>query len=365
MGLRFRKSVTIAPGVRLNFGGKSSSISVGKKGCRFSINTKGKKTVSLGIPGTGVYYSKSFGGSKKKRSYKSDSYSKMDEIKEKLGMGDKLNEEERSALLVEEYENQVELIKGVHKECEEEIVWDEVKFSSEPFDKNGPGPNELQAQQEYDSYEPGLFKKLFGDEKKQELFKAIEAARLEDQEEYEAWEASLKFSDDVLKGDIDAYYEVIEEANPFEDLVDFGSGFEFGTDDPKVMEIEFSVKSDSVVPKKSKSLTKTGKVSEKALSKTAYFDLIQDYVCSCSIRLAREIFALLPVDTVIVHADDSVVNTATGRDEDNTILSVKFTRSGFERVNFDRIDPSDFVSSFEHNMGFKKTAGFTAVDRLI
>ena len=59
MGLRFRKSFKIAPGVRLNVGRKSAGISLGTKGARVSINTKGRKTTTVGIPGTGVSYSSS------------------------------------------------------------------------------------------------------------------------------------------------------------------------------------------------------------------------------------------------------------------------------------------------------------------
>lgn len=67
MGFRFRKSVKIAPGVRLNFGKKSTSVSLGGKGARFTINNKGKRTASFGIPGTGLYYTESVGGTKKRK----------------------------------------------------------------------------------------------------------------------------------------------------------------------------------------------------------------------------------------------------------------------------------------------------------
>ncbi len=59
MGLRFRKSFKIAPGVKLNVGRKSAGISLGTKGARVSINTKGRKTTTVGIPGTGLSYSSS------------------------------------------------------------------------------------------------------------------------------------------------------------------------------------------------------------------------------------------------------------------------------------------------------------------
>ena len=56
MGLRFRKSVKIAPGVRLNIGKKSVGISAGVKGARVSVNSSGRVTKSVGIPGTGLSY---------------------------------------------------------------------------------------------------------------------------------------------------------------------------------------------------------------------------------------------------------------------------------------------------------------------
>lgn len=58
MGLRFRKSVKIAPGVRLNISKKSVGISAGVKGYRKSINSSGRVTTSIVVPGTGVSYVK-------------------------------------------------------------------------------------------------------------------------------------------------------------------------------------------------------------------------------------------------------------------------------------------------------------------
>ena len=58
MGLKFRKSVKIAPGVRLNVSKKSASVSVGGKGFHKTFSTTGKTTTTVGIPGTGLSYSK-------------------------------------------------------------------------------------------------------------------------------------------------------------------------------------------------------------------------------------------------------------------------------------------------------------------
>lgn len=77
MGLRFRKSVTLGKGVKLNFGKSGMSVSVGGKGYRKTINTKGQVTTSMGIPGTGIYYTdtKKIGGSKQSSSRKNTSIS--------------------------------------------------------------------------------------------------------------------------------------------------------------------------------------------------------------------------------------------------------------------------------------------------
>lgn len=71
MGFRFRKSFKIAPGVRVNFGKKSTSVSVGGKGFRKTYSSSGRTTTSIGIPGTGLSYSTSTGSSKRGSSKRS------------------------------------------------------------------------------------------------------------------------------------------------------------------------------------------------------------------------------------------------------------------------------------------------------
>ena len=57
MGFKFRKSIKIAPGVKLNLNKKSTGITFGGKGFHYTMNSKGKRTTSVGIPGTGLSYS--------------------------------------------------------------------------------------------------------------------------------------------------------------------------------------------------------------------------------------------------------------------------------------------------------------------
>ena len=68
MGLRFRKSFKIAPGVKLNLNKKSTSVTFGGKGFHHTISSTGKKTTTVGVPGTGISYSKTSGRNRGKAS---------------------------------------------------------------------------------------------------------------------------------------------------------------------------------------------------------------------------------------------------------------------------------------------------------
>lgn len=291
MGLNFRKSISLLPGVKLNLNKKSAGLSFGVKGARYSINTNGQRRATVGIPGTGISYTKTFGDKKKS--------AKTDRAKKK--------ELEKNQEVVQDYNEQVGEIIGIHRVGVDAIDWNRVET---------------------------IPRKLSGLQTR------------------------------VLEGDIDAYYEVIEEVEPFAELVDFGSEFELGTENPHLMVAEFNIKEEDVIPDTMVTLTEAGNVSEKKMTKTAYYEMMQDYVCSVMIRIARDMFALLPVDKVIVHAVDNALNTATGNQEEVTYVSVIFDRATFNKINLDAIDPSDSLSNFEYNMKFGKTTGFKPVVKL-
>ena len=55
MAIRFRRSIKIAPGLKLNIGKKGMSVSTGIRGARLIVGTS-RTTTSVGIPGTGFGY---------------------------------------------------------------------------------------------------------------------------------------------------------------------------------------------------------------------------------------------------------------------------------------------------------------------
>ena len=55
MGFRFRKTIKLLPGLRLNLSKSGVSASVGKAGATVNISDKGVRG-TVGLPGTGISY---------------------------------------------------------------------------------------------------------------------------------------------------------------------------------------------------------------------------------------------------------------------------------------------------------------------
>lgn len=327
------------------------------------MNSRTGARTTAGIPGTGISYTTTG------RSYNSSAYSRNRELKRLEKEQAKLEELQRNKLIVDLYENRIEMIKSIHKECDKKIDWIKVESTKPPYkpEKGEKGLNELNAITKLEAYKPSFIDKLFRRTEKriEGLNFCIEAAKKEDEKEYNYWKDMVEVAKKINCGDVQVYLDVIDEFKPLDDLVEFGSGFEFFIEEPTLLEVDFDVNTERVIPQESKSLTKTGKASTKKMTKTAYFDLQQDYVCSCTLRIARDMFALLPLNYVVVNALENRLDTSTGKSEKDVIVSVIIDRERLESLNMNLIDPSDSMQNFNCNMSFKKTSGLGKVNRIM
>ena len=112
MGLRFRKSIKIAPGVKLNIGSKSVGVSLGGKYAGISLNSRTGAQVRASAPGTGLSYTKKIGGKKKTSGKKS----KKEEIEEQEVVAKEIPAPE-----TEERDFEAELRAEVEAELREEM----------------------------------------------------------------------------------------------------------------------------------------------------------------------------------------------------------------------------------------------------
>jgi Protein of unknown function (DUF4236) len=60
--LRARRSIKLGPGVKLNLNKRSMGLTVGGRGAHYSVNTRGTRTKTVGIPGSGLSYIDRKGG---------------------------------------------------------------------------------------------------------------------------------------------------------------------------------------------------------------------------------------------------------------------------------------------------------------
>lgn len=68
MGLNFRKSIRVGKYFKINISKSGIGYSAGVKGARVTVGAKGRTTATIGVPGTGISYTQTIGGKRKKNS---------------------------------------------------------------------------------------------------------------------------------------------------------------------------------------------------------------------------------------------------------------------------------------------------------
>lgn len=269
----------------------------------------------------------------------------------------KFSELERVRLEVDAYENELEILLSIHKEQGEVWDWKALAASLPPPCPRRLSTHELQARQTAIVAPPQL---------KDSSLKAVDDARAQDEQELEeavrTYDARLvehvhtvRLAHRIVSGDMEAYGEAIGQLNPFTEIFQLGSSVHFTIHTPKLIECNMMVNAFHVIPAETKSLTAAGKLTVKAMPRAHFHEVYQDYVCGCVLRVAREVFALLPVEVVLVTATVDGINSATGQSEESPVLSVAIPQAALAQLDFDRLDPSDTVESFLHRGDFKAT----------
>ncbi|WP_277699318.1 hypothetical protein [Pseudomonas sp. REST10] len=209
----------------------------------------------------------------------------------------------------------------------------------------------------------GRFKQLVEAAKEQDKKDNVQSEN-QWQTDYQEWSSEVELAERVLNSNPSAKLEAIKKLDRFSDISELGSELQFSIGDTGIIECSISVHGRKAIPNETKSLLQSGKLSVKKMPVSKFNELEQDYVCSCVLRVANELFSSLPETMVIITAEDLLLNTSTGHMEKAPILSVAISRDTLYQFNLYNIDPSDAMANFVHSMTFKKTAGFAPVERL-
>lgn len=115
----------------------------------------------------------------------------------------------------------------------------------------------------------------------------------------------------VLQGDTDAYLAVLKAANPVADMMPYVATLDVSPLSADHLRAAFTVRPDLME------------------------DDTRRYLCGMALRIARDLFAVLPVTCVTVAAQQ----------EEATLLDVSFERTELNKVRFAFIDPVEFVAA--------------------
>ncbi len=299
------------------------------------------------------------------------------ELEKRRKLYEKMQELERAAYEVDVYENYIDRMISIHKDCGPNYDWPEILKKAPPSEPLREYGYERIAKQNLDRYKPGFFDRIFKIEgkKRNRLEVKIEMAVKEDEKIYNDQLKQYKLvlddynevqtiTKNIIVGNPEYYEKAINEFSPLAEITEIGASLEYLFQSPKRIKIVLHVHGEQIIPKQIKSLLKSGKLSAKDMPIGRYNELYQDYVCSSTLRVGRELFALLPIEEVVVTAKGNILNQSTGRLEDQPLLSVFLIRETMNMINFELIDPSDCMKNFKHNMGFKKSVGMTAVSEV-
>lgn len=315
MGLRFRKSVKICDGLRLNFGKTGASVTVGSGPFKKTINTNGNVTTTVGLPGTGIYWTETERrGARSNRRTSTSQQTRVTTVS--------LQNDYHVSPAVYDYFTQGNISDELDAApiCEpvEPILVPEasheVNSSYSVSQANTAVPTGINGLSAEDIKQIYIYEDAAVDWT--ELVAGATADDLLMDPIVHSYCSQMAAR--ILSGDVDAYLEVIERMRPVDDLALYSGDFEFGTDNPSYIEVEFVAS------------------PERVLRDGACDDLLEEFVSAIAVRVARDLFALLPVTKVLIHVE---ING-------NTILSVIFTRNKLCSINYRNNSAAKIVKEF-------------------
>ena len=261
----------------------------------------------------------------------------------------RLSELEQARLEVELHEDALEELSSIHKESGTRIDWVKHSVALPPPEPLKAGRHEFAARLAHCVAPPST--SLDRD------LAAIEAARLLDEQVHKTdwdnhahdlveWTRMCSLAKRVLAGQAQAYQEAVTEFAAFPEVPLLGEPIRVMHHGAKLVECTLAIKGREVVPAEAKALTASGKLSSKAMPKARAQEIYQGYACGCVLRVAREMFGLLPVNEVLLTATVNGTDDRTGNQARLPVLSVAIKRAAVEKLNFERLDPFEAVQSF-------------------
>lgn len=389
MSLRFRRTITLAPGLRLNLGARGVSLSAGPRGASVTIGRNGVYG-NVGMPGTGLSYRTRLDGRR-------DVFSPLVEaggsaagapVTASIGADGRLllsgpdgaplpNNVHAEALM----RNRSALTDLLERRATELNDWSDrlirphletpapAAFASAFV----PAAFDLPRPEKPDPEEVGLISSWFGGQERaearyQEELAAYRAAishwRAADENHGAEQETARARHERWRNGDAVAAQDLLEDrlgaiSWPRETLISYqtiGAELQADVDLPEIEDMP--VETARVLKREMRVEMRPKVDTERRLDYVTH-------VHSIAFRIAGEAFATMPaLNAVLISGFSQRLNRATGRVEDEYLYSVRIARSGWECLDFsclDEIDPSAALACFDLRRDMTRTGVFRPI----
>lgn len=387
MSLRFRKSIKLAPGIRMNLGSGGVSWSLGPRGASIGIGKRGTY-LNAGIPGTGLSYRTRLDTPGRIVSAPSASTNVQVTVavrddgtihfkdhagnpvpdawitQAKRQQGDKIRQLIRDKC--DEINAQVEALGEIHLYTPAPNV--APNFARRPFDVAAPAPPSLRPR----GLLAWIFKRVARRIEAENAARTAAHALAHDQWEtarqgHDAAQTVLKQSYFGAVAGVPGDMEMLLEQNLHEITwpCETNISIQISADGGLVM-LDVDLPEIEQLPNKFATVPQGGySLSVKAMGETNRRKLYMRHVHAIGFRLMGEVFAALPtVRETIVSGYSQRTSGMTAQIADEYLYSVRATRNGWSAINFSNlgaIDVVDAFTAFDLRRSMSKTGVFSMV----
>ncbi len=283
---------------------------------------------------------------------------------------------DEAANAVNELDEHIDGLLTLHTDLGNAIDWASMVDGGRPAEPERTYSRSAKLERQLQTFRPGAFDFLRGGANKR--FSALERRHSEawDQDEAEfqraydkyvsateEWEADRSLARRVVAGERDALLEVISEHQKLTSESRLGTSVAFEIDDSYV-HAKPEVHGVAIMPAIRRKQLASGALSQTKMPVGEHHDLYQDYVASVALRVAGDLFSILPIGEVYVSCLAEMLDPKTGHQSRTPIISVHFVRNTYSRINLATVDPSQALANFRHAMKYKRTTGFQPVEVL-
>jgi hypothetical protein len=387
--MRFRRSVKLAPGLRLNFSGSGMSVSAGPRGASVSFGKRGTY-LNSGIPGTGLYSRTRLDAPPSRSSTPGREMVSVTINATVLDDGtfrftDAHGEPLSDYAINKAKQQQASALRGfMEQKC------DEINAATEALGeihRHTPSPDAAptyvrQPFEEPIPLQPALTSSGFWGFLFRSVRERVERENQQTLEQHESATRTWQGRKDEFDKQQGARRQFIEQ-----DILVHVSAMEQWLEEnlgaiewPRETLVSFDVSSDGCrasidvdlpeiedMPKKTASMPARGyKLSIKDMTTTQVQRLYMRHVHGVGFRIIGEVFAdLQRVNEVVLSAYSQRVDPATAQVHDDYLYSVRVTREQWARISFDNLDDLDVVealSRFELRREMTKAGKLKSVE---